>query len=49
MLACSRELILAASIFTDRCPAEANEDNKTNCNNHADHLAGSHRLRIVSN
>jgi len=28
---------------------EAHADNETNCNDHADRIARSHRLRIVSN
>jgi len=32
-----------------RSIAEANEYNETNCDDHADHIVGSHCLRVVSN
>src|ERR1700704_205024 len=32
-----------------KCFAQANEDDETDCNHHADHISRGHRLRITSN
>ena len=36
-------------IIEQRSIVEANGDDEKNCNDHADHIASSHRLRIVWN